>query len=108
MDPPRKGSDEKFLSSVLSRKPNQIIYISCDPETLARDILYLKDKYQVTFVQPVDMFPFTSQCETLQNMQDFFIKTNVLYKTDMWVSINPEGDKKMKEFLNSIGLGKYY
>jgi hypothetical protein len=49
-----------------------------------------------------------TQCETLQNMQDFFIKTNVLYKTDMWVSINPEGDKKMKEFLNSIGLGKYY
>jgi len=60
MDPPRKGSDEKFLSSVLSRKPKQIIYISCDPETLARDILYLKDKYQVTFVQPVDMFPIDS------------------------------------------------
>lgn len=65
MDPPRKGSDEKFLSSVLSREPKQIIYISCDPETLARDLEYLKKKYDVTFVQPVDMFPFTSHVETI-------------------------------------------
>jgi len=65
MDPPRKGSDENFLSSLLSRKPKQIIYISCDPETLARDIEFLKKKYEVTFVQPVDMFPFTSHVETV-------------------------------------------
>ena len=65
MDPPRKGSDEKFLSSVLSREPKQIIYISCDPETLARDLEYLKKKYEITFVQPVDMFPFTSHVETV-------------------------------------------
>jgi len=65
MDPPRKGSDEKFLSSLLSRKLKQIIYISCDPETLARDIEYLKKKYEVTLVQPVDMFPFTSHVETI-------------------------------------------
>ncbi|HQA56099.1 MAG TPA: 23S rRNA (uracil(1939)-C(5))-methyltransferase RlmD [Bacilli bacterium] len=65
MDPPRKGSDEKFLSSLLKREPEQIIYISCDTETLARDLEYLKKKYEVTFVQPVDMFPFTCHVETI-------------------------------------------
>lgn len=65
MDPPRKGSDEKFLSSLITREPKQIIYVSCDPETLARDILFLSSKYQVTYVQPVDMFPYTCHVETV-------------------------------------------
>ena len=65
MDPPRKGSDEKFLSSLINRKVQQIIYISCDPETLARDLEYLSSSYNVTFVQPVDMFPFTAHVETI-------------------------------------------
>ena len=65
MDPPRKGSDEKFLSSLINRKVQQIIYISCDPETLARDLEYLSSSYNVTFVQPVDMFPFTAHDETI-------------------------------------------
>ena len=65
MDPPRKGSDEKFLSSLLKKEPQQIIYISCDPETLARDLKYLSTSYKVTYVQPVDMFPFTSHVETV-------------------------------------------
>jgi len=65
MDPPRKGSDEKFLSSLLKRKVPQIIYISCDPETLARDLKYLSPLYKVNYVQPVDMFPMTSHVETI-------------------------------------------
>lgn len=65
MDPPRKGSDEKFLSSLINRKVQQIIYISCDPETLARDLEYLSSTYNVTFVQPVDMFPFTAHVESV-------------------------------------------
>ena len=65
MDPPRKGSDEKFLSSLLKKEPQQIIYISCDSETLARDLKYLSTSYKVTYVQPVDMFPFTSHVETV-------------------------------------------
>ena len=65
MDPPRKGSDEKFLSTLLNKKPKQIIYVSCDPETLARDLLYLSKEYQVTYVQPVDMFPMTAHVETV-------------------------------------------
>ena len=65
MDPPRKGSDEKFLSTLLDKKPKQIIYVSCDPETLARDLNYLSRLYEVDYVQPVDMFPMTSHVETV-------------------------------------------
>ena len=65
MDPPRKGSDEVFLNAIINRKIPKIVYISCDPETLARDILYLSNDYSVKYVQPVDMFPFTSHVETV-------------------------------------------
>ena len=65
MDPPRKGSDEKFLSTLLNKKPKQIIYVSCDPETLARDLKYLSPLYEVNYVQPVDMFPMTAHIETI-------------------------------------------
>ena len=65
MDPPRKGSDEKFLSTLINKRIKQIIYISCDPETLARDLEYLSTHYYVTFVQPVDMFGMTSHVETI-------------------------------------------
>ena len=65
MDPPRKGSDEKFLSTLLNKKPKQIIYVSCDPETLARDLKYLSSLYKVNYVQPVDMFPMTAHVETI-------------------------------------------
>lgn len=65
MDPPRKGSDEKFLSTLINKKVPQIIYISCDPETLARDLEYLKQSYDVTYIQPVDMFPMTAHVETV-------------------------------------------
>ena len=68
MDPPRKGSDEKFLSTLLNKKPKQIIYVSCDPETLARDLKYLSSLYNVDYVQPVDMFPMTAHCEVVVSM----------------------------------------
>ena len=65
MDPPRKGSDEVFLNSIINRKIENIIYISCDPETLARDIAYLSKYYDVNYAQCVDMFPMTSHVETI-------------------------------------------
>jgi 23S rRNA (uracil1939-C5)-methyltransferase len=65
MDPPRKGSDHNFLSSIMSRKIKKVIYVSCDPETLARDLKELSSMYDVTYVQPVDMFPMTSHVETV-------------------------------------------
>ena len=65
MDPPRSGSDETFLSTVMNKRIKKIIYISCNPETLARDIAYLSSMYQVDYVQPVDMFPMTAHVETI-------------------------------------------
>ncbi|MCQ2086704.1 MAG: 23S rRNA (uracil(1939)-C(5))-methyltransferase RlmD [Bacilli bacterium] len=65
MDPPRKGSDEVFLDTLINKKVPQIIYVSCDPETLARDISYLSKYYDVKYVQPVDMFPMTCHVETV-------------------------------------------
>ena len=66
MDPPRAGSDERFLSSVVKLSPKKVIYISCNPETLARDLKYLtKHYYKVEKIQPVDMFPFCDHCETV-------------------------------------------
>ncbi|MCH3909466.1 MAG: 23S rRNA (uracil(1939)-C(5))-methyltransferase RlmD [Bacilli bacterium] len=65
MDPPRKGSDERFLSSLLKMKPDRIVYISCNPLSLARDLAFIKDAYDVEDVQPVDLFPETGHVETV-------------------------------------------
>ncbi|MFA6781331.1 MAG: 23S rRNA (uracil(1939)-C(5))-methyltransferase RlmD [Bacilli bacterium] len=65
MDPPRKGAEESFIRSVLKLKPKKIIYISCEPETLARDIKLLASHYEIKSVQPVDMFPQTHHVETI-------------------------------------------
>ena len=64
MDPPRSGSDEAFLSSVIKLAPKRIVYVSCGPDTLARDLKYLTGYgYKVEKMQPVDMFGFTQHCE---------------------------------------------
>ena len=66
MDPPRAGSDEKFMASLLKLNPKKVIYISCNPETMARDLNYLTKKgYGVKKIQPVDMFPWTAHVETV-------------------------------------------
>ena len=66
MDPPRSGSSEKFLNSVNRLSPKKIVYISCNPETLARDLLFLtKKNYQVQKIQPVEMFCFTEHTEVV-------------------------------------------
>jgi len=66
MDPPRTGSDEKFLASLITVKPQKIVYVSCGPDTLARDLAVLVNGgYKVERIQPVDMFPFTNHVETV-------------------------------------------
>ena len=70
MDPPRAGSDEAFLSSVVRLAPGKIVYVSCNPETLARDLKYLtRHGYQAVECQPVDMFPWTKHVESVVLMQ---------------------------------------
>lgn len=88
MDPPRAGSDKKFLSCALSLAPEKIVYISCNPETQQRDLYYLtRNGYKVKKIQPVDMFPYTSHVETVvclsrknsnDKKQAFFENTKLL------------------------------
>jgi 23S rRNA (uracil1939-C5)-methyltransferase len=66
VDPPRKGCDEALLQTILEQKPGRVVYVSCNPATLARDLRILEDGGYVTQeVQPVDMFPQTTHCEAV-------------------------------------------
>ncbi len=69
MDPPRKGSTLEFINACKKIKPRTIVYVSCDPVTLARDISLFMPDYQVKKVQPVDMFPHTTHVETIVLLQ---------------------------------------
>ena len=64
MDPPRAGASGEFLRALCSMGPERVVYISCNPETLARDLKYLRaNHYRVEKIQPVDMFPHTQHIE---------------------------------------------
>ena len=66
MDPPRTGSSKEFLSSVVKLAPKKIVYVSCGPDTLARDVKYLVNQnYEMKKCVPVDCFPYTSHIETV-------------------------------------------
>lgn len=66
VDPPRKGCDEALLQTIIDMKPKKVVYVSCNPGTLARDLRVLEDGgYKTVEVQPVDMFPQTVHCEAV-------------------------------------------
>ena len=66
MDPPRSGSTQVFMDAVAKMGPKRVVYISCGPETLARDLKYFKKKvYQAKEAWPVDLFPWTGHVETV-------------------------------------------
>lgn len=66
VDPPRKGCDEKVLDTIVSMQPDRVVYVSCNPSTLARDLAYLNEKgYKSLEVQPVDMFPHSIHIENV-------------------------------------------
>ena len=66
MDPPRTGSTPRFIDAVAKLKPSRVVYISCGPESLARDLdIFSKKGYVVRKIQPVDMFPYTEHVETV-------------------------------------------
>jgi len=69
MDPPRAGASADFLHALCALGPERVVYISCNPETLARDIRLLRGHYRPQVMQPVDMFPHTQHVETIVLIQ---------------------------------------
>jgi 23S rRNA (uracil1939-C5)-methyltransferase len=66
VDPPRKGCELSVLNTMLAMSPQRIVYVSCEPASLARDLAVLQEGgYQITKVQPVDMFPHSMHVETV-------------------------------------------
>ena len=69
-DPPRAGCSKQFIDSLISMSPKRIVYISCNPETLARDLnILVRNKYKITKIQPVDMFPHTNHTEVVVGLR---------------------------------------
>ena len=64
-DPPRAGMHEDVVNKILEIAPKRVVYVSCNPATQARDIALMQHKYEVTCVQPVDMFPHTHHVENI-------------------------------------------
>lgn len=65
VDPPRAGLDEQLIKQILKAKPSKFVYVSCNPSTLARDLVTLTRLYDVKYMQPVDMMPQTPKCEVV-------------------------------------------
>ena len=84
MGPPRSGSTPEFLSAAVKMAPRRIVYISCCPETQARDLALLqKGGYRVTLLQPVDMFPHTEHIETICLLSKLNAKQHIEINLDM-------------------------
>ena len=69
VDPPRKGLDNNTVNNLLKIESKKIVYISCNPATMVRDLEKLEGKYEIKFIQPVDMFPFTKHVECVSVLQ---------------------------------------
>lgn len=70
VDPPRKGCEEELLQAMIDMKPKRIVYVSCNPSTLARDLRFLEDGgFETKQVQPVDMFPQTGHIECVAEIE---------------------------------------
>jgi tRNA (uracil-5-)-methyltransferase/23S rRNA (uracil1939-C5)-methyltransferase len=68
VDPPRTGCDDKLLKTILQVKPKKVVYVSCNPSTLAKDVQQLSKAYHVDYIQPVDMFPHTAHVENVVSL----------------------------------------
>ena len=68
IDPPRAGMHKDVVRRIIDMAPERIVYVSCNPSTMARDLDMLKDNYVVLEVQPVDMFPHTYHIESVARL----------------------------------------
>ena len=78
MDPPREGSTPQFIESVARMAPKRVVYVSCNPETMARDLALLTAKgYRAEGFTPVDLFPQTAHCETVCLLSKLNVKHHI-------------------------------
>ena len=97
VDPPRRGCEKEVLETIAQMKPKRIVYISCNPATLARDLRYLEERgYKTLEVQPVDLFCWTGHVETVVSLSH--------KKADTHININVKfGDEKGQIPIDEIG-----
>ena len=69
VDPPRKGLSKELIDSLIKKEAPRIIYVSCNPRTLARDLKLLENDYHISPIHPVDMFPYTIHCECVARLE---------------------------------------
>ena len=70
VDPPRKGLDDNTIGNLIKVRPDRIVYISCNPATLVRDLAKLESSYEILGITPVDLFPFTEHCECVAVLRE--------------------------------------
>ena len=71
VDPPRKGCSKETMDAIFVMNPKRLVYVSCDPATLARDVKYLSENgYEAKVIQPVDLFPHTHHVETIVMLEN--------------------------------------
>ncbi len=111
VDPPRKGLDQKVIEDIARYTPGRVVYVSCDPATLARDLALFQQKgYAPRFIQPVDMFPQTTHVETVVYLSKLKSDEHVKVEVDM-SEFEPTGSERRKlgtyEEIKKYILDKY-
>ena len=94
VDPPRKGCEESLLETIVKMEPEKVVYVSCDPATLARDLKYLSGhEYEVMKIQPIDMFGMGGHVESIVKLVR---KSNRKSKPDTYVKLSLEDYYRIK------------
>jgi 23S rRNA (uracil1939-C5)-methyltransferase len=103
LDPPRAGCHPTVLDALIKAKPKRVVYISCDPETLSRDLALLtKGPYEIKRIQPIDMFPQTHQIEILSILE--FSQSRHLEIQNRQKLILASTSPRRQEILSKLGL----
>lgn len=104
LDPPRKGCEKEVIDTIINMNPEKVVYVSCNPSTLARDIKLLENGgYKLKIVQPVDQFPWTVHVETVVSLShksaDDFISVKMEYADDRKIQPDRVTYKLIQEYV---------
>ena len=104
VDPPRRGLDKNTIDNILKLRPEKVIYISCNPATMVRDINMMEGEYQIKEIQPVDMFPYTSHVECVAVLKGYKwrSKMNLREQIKNYKPYNEQEEKDKQTILKYI------